>query len=98
MHAHPPVYHRDIRASNIIKRADGSGYFLIDWSDASGVLTRGVIHLTEFEHSPRVRHDNHGLEVYIWGIGKCMENWAFFKGIAKTEAVQEMAHRWMEDI
>jgi hypothetical protein len=46
MHSGPnPVYHRDIREPNIIKRFDGPGWFLIDWSDASTAPTRAVTHL-----------------------------------------------------
>jgi hypothetical protein len=100
MHADPPVYHRDIRAPNIIRRFDGQGWFLIDWSDASTTPTRGVTHLKKSEHSPWVRQDNHGPEVDIWGIGKYMDDLAsrVMCRIAKPEAVQQMARRWMEDI
>jgi hypothetical protein len=100
MHADPPVYHRDIRAPNIIKKFDGQEWFLIDWSDASTAPTRGVTHLKESEHSPQVRQDNHGPEVDIWGIGRYMEDLAsrVTCRIAKPEAVQQMARRWMEDI
>ena len=99
MHTDPPVYHRDIRAPNIIKRYDGSGWFLIDWSDASEAPTHGVRHLKESNHSPRVRQEDHGPEVDIWGIGKYMDDWASCaqRAIANHEAVRQMARRWMED-
>ena len=98
MHSDPdPVYHRDIRQPNIIKRYDGQGWFLIDWSDASTVPTRAVTHLKESEHSIRVRQDGHGAEVDIWGVGKYLEDLAsrVTCGIAKPDAVKEMARKWM---
>jgi hypothetical protein len=101
MHSSPdPVYHRDIREPNIIKRFDGQGWFLIDWSDASTAPTRAATHLKESEHSVQVRQDNHGAEVDIWGIGKYMENLAsrVTCRIAKPEAIQQMARRWMADL
>ena len=94
-----PVYHRDIQASNIIKRMNGPGWFLVDWSDATTAPTRAVTHLTESGHSPRVREDSHGPEVDIWGIGKYMEDLCGYPClIAKPEAVKEMARRWMDTI
>ncbi|CAG8779690.1 6492_t:CDS:2, partial [Acaulospora colombiana] len=64
MHAEPdPVYHRDIRKPNILKRRDEEGWFLIDWSDASKAPTQAATHMTREEHSPRVFEDNHGGEV-----------------------------------
>ena len=101
MHMSPnPVYHRDIREPNIMKKFDGSVWFLIDWSDASTAPTCGVTHLKESEHSARVRQENHGAEVDIWGIAKYMEELAsrLTCRIAKPEAVQQMARRWMTDL
>ena len=100
MHDGPnPVYHRDIREPNIIKRFDIQGWFLIDWSDASTIPTLGVQHLSDLEHSPHVREDNHGPEVDIWGIGYYMEELAsrLQCRIAKPEAVRQMAQRWKGD-
>ena len=100
MHSPPnPVYHRDIRGPNIIKRFDGPGWFLIDWSDACIAPTRAVTHLTESEHSPRVREDNHGAEVDMWGVGKYLEDLAsrVTCGIVKPDAVTQMARKWMSD-
>jgi hypothetical protein len=99
MHADPPVYHRDIRAPNIIKKLDGDEWFLIDWSDASEAPTRGVKHLKPSEHSPLVLRDNHGAEVDIWGVAKYMETLASVTcRFAKPNAVQQIARRWMEDV
>jgi hypothetical protein len=101
MHSSPhPVYHRDIRGPNVIKRPDGKGWFLIDWSNASMTPTRGVTHLKESEHSERVRQDNHGAEVDIWGIAQYMITLAsrVTCQIANPDAVQQMARRWMADI
>ena len=94
-----PVYHRDIRAPNIIRRSNGQRWFLIDWSNASTAPTRAVEHFTESGHSPRVRQDNHGPEVDIWGIGKYMEDLCGYpRLIADPEAVEQMARRWIENI
>ncbi|CAG8765062.1 7098_t:CDS:2, partial [Acaulospora colombiana] len=62
--------------------------------------TRAVTHLKESEHSPRVRQDGHGAEVDMWGIGRYLENMAsrVTCQIAKPDAVQEMARRWMSDL
>ena len=100
MHSDPPVYHRDIRQPNIMKRIDGKGWFLIDFSDASMTPTTGVSHLTEHEHSTFIRQDGHGPEVDIWGIGNYLDKMASFKtcGMAKPKSVSQMAHRWMDDI
>ena len=94
-----PVYHRDIRAPNIIRRSNGQGWFLIDWSDASTAPTRAVTHMKECEHSPRVREDNHGADVDIWGIGRYMEELAscITCHIANPDAVKRMACGWMEN-
>jgi hypothetical protein len=100
-HADPnPVYHRDIRETNIMKKFDGSGWFLIDWTDATTTPTHGITHLTESEHSPQIRVDNHGAEVDIWGIARYMKYLASRAAcrVAKPEAVKEMAKRWMEDV
>jgi hypothetical protein len=101
MHSNPdPVYHRDIREPNIIKRSDGQGWFLIDRSDASTAPTRAVTHMTETEHSPRVRQDNHGQEVDIWGVGRYLEELAsrVTCQIAKPDQVTKIARRWMTDL
>lgn len=100
MHAHPPVYHRDIQTYNIMRRFDGQGWFLIDWSDASTAPTRGVTHLKESEHSPWVRQHNHGPEVDIWGIARYMKEWASCATcrMMNSEGVKKIARRWMEDI
>ena len=100
MHADPPIYHRDIRAPNIMKSFDGEGWFLIDFCDSTTTPAKGVSHLNETEHSPRVRHDNHGPEVDMWGIGKYMELLASRvpSGIAQPQAVVEIARRWMDNM
>jgi hypothetical protein len=94
------VYHRDIREPNIIKRFDGPGWFLIDWSDASTAPTRAVTHLKPSEHSPMVRQDGHGAEVDIWGVARYLEDLAsrVTCWIAKPDEVQQMARRWMADL
>jgi len=100
MHSGPdPVYHRDIREPNIMKRYDGQGWFLIDWSDATTAPTRAATDLKASEHSPRVFQDGHGAEVDIWGVATYMEYLAS-RGtcrIAAPHAVEQMARRWIED-
>ncbi|PVF91819.1 hypothetical protein CPB86DRAFT_270995 [Serendipita vermifera] len=83
-----------------LKRFDGQGWFLIDWSDAGMAPTRAVIHLKESEHSPRVRQDGHGAEVDIWGVGRYLEMLAsrVTCGIAQPDAVQQMGRRWVSDL
>ena len=99
MHADPPVYHRDIRAPNIVRKSNGTEWFLIDWSDASIPPTKAVSDLKPYEHSPRVFEDNHGPEVDIWGVAEYMETIADCVrcGIAQTQPVKQMAQRWMDD-
>jgi len=99
MHSDPPVYHRDIRRPNIMKNFDSDEWFLIDLSDASMTPTCAVTHLREAEHSPRVRQDNHGAEVDIWGVAKYMEDLASRKssGIVQRPAVRQIARKWMDD-
>jgi hypothetical protein len=100
MHSSPdPVYHRDIRQPNIIKKFNNPEWFLIDWCDASKTPTLGVKHLKESENSPRVRDEDHGAEVDIWGIAKYMEKLSsrVTCQIAEPAAVQKMARRWMDD-
>jgi hypothetical protein len=72
MHDGPdPVFHRDIRWPNIIRRVDEPRkWFLIDWDDASTLPTYAAKDLREGEHSPRVFADGHGAEVDVWAVGK----------------------------
>src|SRR5271170_6800407 len=101
MHSRPnPVYHRDIRRPNIMRTIDGQGWFLIDWCDASMTPTFAATNLKAAEHSPRVRQNDHGAEVDIWGVAKYMEDLASRPScrIAKPAKVQEMARRWIADI
>ena len=83
-----------------MKRFDGSGWFLIDWTDATTTPTHGVTHLNECEHSPQVRIDNHGAEVDIWGVARYMETLAsrVTCPVANPEAVKEMPKRWMANL
>ena len=82
-----------------MKRIDGPGWFLIDWSDACTAPTRAVTHLKESEHSPRVREDGHGAEVDMWSVGKYLEGLTsrVACGIAKPDEVAELARKWMSD-
>ncbi|TFK23108.1 hypothetical protein FA15DRAFT_705765 [Coprinopsis marcescibilis] len=72
-----PLYHRDIRPDNVIRRVDNpSLWFLIDWEDASGPETAARPDFATETHSPDVFHDGHGAEVDIWGVGLLIENCA----------------------
>ncbi|KAF8586390.1 hypothetical protein K439DRAFT_964937 [Ramaria rubella] len=65
-----PIFHRDIRWANIIQNTENPRkWILIDWEDAATPPTKGDPHFSTSEHSPRIRDDNHGAEVDIWGVG-----------------------------
>ncbi|KAG9017444.1 hypothetical protein FRB93_007559 [Tulasnella sp. JGI-2019a] len=71
LHREPTMYHRDIQWSNIVQDlSDPSKWFVIDWDDAATPPTKAALHLREDTHSPDVRHDGHGPEVDIWGVGQ----------------------------
>jgi hypothetical protein len=68
MHSEPSsVYHLDLRYPNVLKKYDRDDWFLIDWSDANTSPTCAVTRMSKLEQLPRVRVDNHGAEVDIWG-------------------------------
>lgn len=70
LHQEPPLFHRDIRWANVIRRADDrSSWFLIDWEDAAGPNNTAAMHLCPDVHSPKLFSDNHGGEVDVWGVG-----------------------------
>jgi serine/threonine protein kinase len=71
MHTEPqPIFHRDIRWPNIVKRADDpTKWVLIDWEDAAAPPTLAAKHLDKNHHAPAVFKDNHGPEVDIWAVG-----------------------------
>ena len=65
-----PLYHRDIRWDNIIRRTeDQSKRFLIDWEDAAMPPTLAQPSFAKDTHSPDIFRDGHGPEVDIWAIG-----------------------------
>ncbi|CAA7260625.1 unnamed protein product [Cyclocybe aegerita] len=65
-----PLYHRDIRWSNIVRAIeDQSKWFIIDWEDAAYPPTLAQEDFTPESHSPAIKHDGHGAEVDIWGVG-----------------------------
>ncbi|KAG8810560.1 hypothetical protein FRC18_003997, partial [Serendipita sp. 400] len=98
MHAGPqPVYHRDIRRPNILKRQDQEGWFLIDWSDASTTPTKASMMLQKKSHSPRVFKDNHGGEVDIWGVGLYLCDSLSCCNPPRPKEIVGMAKKWMTD-
>jgi hypothetical protein len=80
MHADPtPLFHRDIRWPNIIRKASTkTKWFLVDWDNASTSPTTAALHLDRGSHSPRVFEPNHGAEVDIWGAGKLITDAVIF--------------------
>jgi hypothetical protein len=78
MHSEPkPVFHRDIRWPNVIKRADDSKtWFLIDFEHAAfpptSAMTRKELDVNT--HSPAVYKDGHGAEVDVWAVGALVKN------------------------
>jgi hypothetical protein len=96
LHQLPPIFHRDIRWDNVVRRADDpSLWFLIDWDDASGSDTVAANHLYEYNHSPRVFVDNHGGEVDIWGVGRLIADSAKFAYGISSELVR--LGKWMQN-
>jgi hypothetical protein len=98
MHSGPnPVYHRDIREPNILKRRDQDEWFLIDWSDASTTPTKASRTMLKESHSPRVFEDDHGGEVDIWGVARYLcDSVSRFK-LQEKKKIVTMAERWMND-
>lgn len=98
MHRNPPIYHRDIRWPNIIKRAGNmqlSKWFLIDWDDASAPPTTATPHLNYINHSPDTFKDNHGGEVDIWSVGQLIcEAERFITGLSANLL---KAGQWMKE-
>ena len=93
MHSNPPVYHRDIRPANIMKKYNDNTWFLIDWSDAATPPTLPAS-LNARNHSPRVREPNHGAEVDIWGVGFCLIDLAYRKRVHDAPAVEHIGEQW----
>ena len=96
MHAAPPIYHRDIRKENIIKKIGSDDWYLIDFADASLVPTTAATHLSPEGHSPRIQHDGHGAEVDIWGVANFMHE--LHSVVKDPQQVQQMATKWKEDL
>jgi len=72
MHSGPdPLYHRDIRWPNVVRRADEpSKWFLVDWEEAAWAPTLAVTELDPKSHCPTVFQDGHAGEVDVWAVGK----------------------------
>ncbi len=64
LHQEPPVFHRDLRWPNVVRRLDGQHqWFVIDWEDASAAPTQAQSHFNRETHSPKVFGHGHGAEV-----------------------------------
>lgn len=71
LYQEPPLFHRDIRWPNVMRRLDDRHkWFIIDWEDASTAPTQAQSHFDHTNHSPRAFSDGHGAEVDIWGVGE----------------------------
>ena len=71
MHRDPPLFHRDIRWPNVLRRLDDAKkWFIIDWDDASSAPTTARPDFDRRSHSPAVFTDGHGAQVDIWGVGE----------------------------
>ena len=92
-----PVYHRDIRWPNIIKRIECNKWFLIDWSDSSEAPTSPTPHLSPDEHSPKVFQSNHAGEVDIWGAGNYLCKMSMHSWVSDSAGVREIGKRWKKD-
>ena len=96
MHATPgPVYHRDIRRENIMRKIDSDRWFVIDFADVSQEPTKAACHLSPENHSPHVFHDGHGAEVDIWGVAHYMCQ--LLAVVQDRQRVEQMANRWKGD-
>lgn len=70
-----PIFHRDIRWPNIVRRADNpSKWFLVDWDDATWPPTSSATHLSRTNHAPSVFQDGHAGEVDVWAIGQLIRD------------------------
>lgn len=81
-----------------MKYNSSDGWFLIDWSDASTAPTMAAEHLSADGHSPRVKMNNHGPEVDIWGVAHFMIELTRHCTIKDEAGVVQLARRWKEDI
>jgi hypothetical protein len=96
LHQEPPLFHRDIRWANVIRRADDrSSWFLIDWEDAAGPNNVAAKHLHPDVHSPRLFFDNHGGEVDVWGVGLLIKESCSFAFNISAELLKLGV--WMQD-
>ena len=95
MHRAPPLFHRDIRWSNIIRSLhDPREWFLIDWEDASTLPTKAPLHFAREGHSPHVFSDGHGDEVDIWGVGQLIVE----SGVVGVSSEWKLLGEWMKGI
>jgi len=96
MHSDPPIYHRDIRPSNILKQYNDDTWFLIDWSDSATPPTLPAS-LSDHNHSPRIHDANHGAEVDIWAVGYCLTVLARQSRVHDAPAVKRIGMQWQEE-
>lgn len=63
------IIHRDIRRPNVIKYADWTAWFLIDFDDASLKPTQPATHLNNSMHAKEIAAAGHTEAVDMWGVG-----------------------------
>ncbi|KAG5653158.1 hypothetical protein H0H81_002000 [Sphagnurus paluster] len=69
-----PVYHRDIRWENVVRRIDDrSTWLLVNWEDAAEPPTKAETSFSCSSHSAAIFSDDHEAEVDIWGVGYLIE-------------------------
>ena len=96
-HSEPnPVYHRDIRPQNIVKKSNEDDWFLIDWTDAEtpGMRSPHNVQFDPTNHDPRVCDPGHGGEVDIWGVGYCLIRLAASRRVTCPDEVREIGRNW----
>ncbi|CAI2164427.1 13524_t:CDS:2 [Funneliformis geosporum] len=97
MHGSNPIFHRDIRWSNVIQKANGnkpSKWFLIDFDDAVSPPTFAAMHLAKETHAPEVFHDDHGGEVDVWGVGHLID-YAARLSVGLSAGIMDVG-KWMQ--
>ena len=95
LHEAPPLFHRDIRWPNVIRRLDDpQKWFIIDWDDADSPPTRAQSHFKRSTHSPNVFVDGHGAEVDIWSVGELIVQ---CRALNISLALQDLG-KWMQAV
>ncbi|THU97186.1 hypothetical protein K435DRAFT_857810 [Dendrothele bispora CBS 962.96] len=91
-----PVFHRDIRWANVMRRLDDpEKWFVVDWEDAATPPTTAQPHFNSATHSSRIFVDGHGAEVDIWGVGGLIIHCSL-TALDVTPELRDLG-RWMQN-